>query len=53
MRGIMLAKAHSFDAFTQDEIADAYEICITHQEEFLSNTPGGVYLRNEAFKHFK
>lgn len=49
----MPAQALSFDGFTEDEIVDAYEMCVTHQEEFLSNDPGGQYLRQEALKHFK
>ena len=49
----MQAQAACFDGFTEDEIADAYEICIMNQQEFLSDTEGGKYLRREVLKHFR
>lgn len=49
----MSAQACSIDAYQKEEIADAYEMLITNQQEFLSDTEGGHYLRREAMKHFK
>ena len=46
-------QAHSIDAFSKEEIADAYETLVTNQQEFLSDTEGGHYLRREALKRFK
>ena len=47
------AQACSFDGFSKEEIASAYEDLVMHQHEFESNTRGGDYLRQEVFKHFK
>lgn len=54
MKGIMSALAHCIDAnLTKEDIADAYETLIKHQQEFLSNDARGNYLREEALRHFK
>lgn len=47
------AQACSFDGFSKEEIASAYEDLVMHQHEFESNTEGGANLRQEVFKHFK
>lgn len=47
------AQACSFDGFSKEEIASAYEDLVMHQHEFESNTESGDYLRQEVFKHFK
>lgn len=49
----MSVQALSIDAFSKDELADAYEMCVANQEEFLSDTPHGRQLRQEALNHFK
>ena len=49
----IFAQACSIDAFSKEEIADAYETLVTNQQEFLSDTEGGHYLRREAMRHFK
>ena len=53
MTEIMSVQALSIDDFTKEELADAYEILVTHQEEFLSDDLRGSYLRQQALKHFK
>ena len=53
MTEAMSAQACSIDAFSKEEIADAYETLVTNQQEFLSDTEGGHYLRREAMRHFK
>lgn len=53
MTEAMSVQAHSIDAFSKEEINDAYEMLVAHQQEFLSDTEGGHYLRREAMKHFK
>ena len=49
----MSVQALSIDAFSKDELADAYEMCVANQEEFLSDTPQGRWLRQEVLAHFK
>ena len=49
----IFAQTCSIDAFSKEEIADAYETLVTNQQEFLSDTEGGHYLRREAMRHFK
>ena len=49
----MSVQALSIDDFTKEELADAYETLVTHQEEFLSDDLRGSYLRQQALKHFK
>ena len=49
----MPVQACSIDTFSKEEIADAYETLVTNQQEFLSDTEGGHYLRREVLKHFK
>ena len=53
MTGSTHAQALSFEGFTKDEIADAYEACVINQDAFLSDTLQGIRLRQEAMKHFK
>ena len=53
MTEVMSAQACSIDAFSKEEIVDAYETPVTNQQEFLSDTEGGHYLRREVLKHFK
>lgn len=53
MTEVMSVQALSIDNFTKEELANAYETLIVHQEEFLSDYPLGSYLRQEALKHFK
>ena len=49
----MSVQACFIDVFSKEEIADAYETLVTNQQEFLSDTDGGHYLRREALKRFK
>ena len=49
----IFAQTCSIDAFSKEEIADAYETLVTNQQEFLSDTEGGHYLRREAMRRFK
>ena len=49
----IFAQACSIDVFSKEEIADAYETLVTNQQEFLSDTEGGHYLRREAIRRFK
>ena len=49
----MPVQACSIDTFSKEEIADAYETLVINQQEFLSDTEGGHYLRREVLKHFK
>ena len=49
----IFAQTCFIDAFSKEEIADAYETLVTNQQEFLSDTEGGHYLRREAMRHFK
>ena len=49
----MYAQACFIEDFSKEEIADAYEILVMNQQEFLSYTEGGNYLRREAMQHFK
>lgn len=49
----IFAQTCSIDAFSKKEIADAYETLVTNQQEFLSDTEGGHYLRREAMRRFK
>ena len=49
----MHAQVLSIEDFSKEELADAYEMLVINQQEFLSNTEGGHYLRREAMKHFK
>ena len=53
MTEAMSVQAHAIDTFSKEEIADAYETLVANQQEFLSDTEGGRYLRREAMKHFK
>ena len=53
MTEVMFVQACSIDAFSKEEIVDAYETLVTNQQEFLSDTEGGRYLRREAMKRFK
>ena len=53
MKEDMHAQAHFSKTFSKEEIADAYEIVVRNQEEFLSATDGGKRLRQEVVKHFK
>ena len=54
MKGTMSALAHCIDgSLTKEDIADAYEILVKHQQEFLSKDARGNYLREEALRHFK
>ena len=53
MEEAMLAQACSIDSFSKDELADAYETLVLNQQEFLSSTEGGKYLRREVLRHFK
>ena len=52
MIDVMFVQAHYTD-LSKEDIADAYETLMINNEEFLSDTPGGTYLRNEALNHFK
>ena len=47
------APVPSIELFSKEELADAYEMCVINQEAFLSDTPYGFRLRQEAFNHFK
>lgn len=49
----IFAQACSIDTFSKEEIANAYETLVTNQQEFLSDTESGHYLRREAMRHFK
>ena len=49
----IFAQACSIDTFSKEEIADAYEMLVTNQQEFLSDTENGHYLRREAIRRFK
>ena len=49
----MYAPVISIEQFSKEELADAYETCITNQEAFLSDTIYGFRLRREALEHFK
>ena len=49
----MPVQACSIDTFSKEEIADAYEMLVTNQQEFLSDTENGHYLRREAIRRFK
>ena len=53
MTEVTFVQACSIDAFSKEEIADAYETLVTNQQEFLSDTEGGHYLRREAMRRFK
>ena len=53
MEDLMSAQACSIDSFSKAEIADAYEILVLNQQEFLSDSAGGRYLRSEVMRHFK
>lgn len=48
----MSVQVHCID-LSKNDIADAYEMLVNNTSEFLSDTPGGQYLRQEAMKHFK
>ena len=49
----MPVQACSIDTFSKEEIADAYDTLVANQQEFLSDTEGGHYLRREAMRRFK
>ena len=40
MTEVMFVQACSIDAFSKEEIVDAYETLVTNQQEFLSDTEG-------------
>ena len=48
----MSAQVHCIN-LSKNDIADAYEMLVNNTNEFLSDTPGGQYLRHEAMKYFK